>query len=438
MKKGNAGVIVVGGGLAGLTAAVSLARRGVRVRVLEKAPALGGRARTREQDGFHFNLGPHALYRGGPGMAVLKALGIRVTGRVPPASGGYAFAAGRLHTLPVGMASLITTGLLDLRDKAAFARLMARLPRLDAASPRLAHTTVAQWLDELRVRPRVRSVIEALVRVTTYGPDFDRLSAGAALAQIQNALRAGVLYLDGGWQSLVDGLTEAARAAGATILSGAGVAAVERSGAVTAVRLADGTRHAADAVILAMGPAEAAALVEGSERTWLGDWAREAQPVFLASLDLALARLPRPRALFALGIDRPLYLSVHSATAQLAPAGGALVHASMYLGSSAEPAAAPVVQREIEALVDIVQPGWREAVVHSRFLPRLLVTHDLPAAAGGGLGGRPGPAVPDVPGLFVAGDWVGGAGLLADASLASAQAAAEAVMAVVRPAVHAA
>jgi len=263
------------------------------------------------------------------------------------------------------------------------------------------------------------------------------LSAGVAVQQLQQAVRAGVLYLDGGWQSLVRALGEAAREAGAVVTTEADVAAVETSGTVTGVRLADGTRVAAEAVIVAMGPAEAQALVEGGDRTWLGEWAREARPVFAASLDLALSRLPRPRGLFALGIDRPLYFSVHSATAALAPAGAAVVHAAMYLGAS--PAGEPeLVKRELEALVDLVQPGWRDAIVQARFLPHLRVAHDLPAASHGGFAGRPGPAVPDIPGLFVAGDWVGGQGLLADASLASAQAAADAVIATVRPAVYAA
>lgn len=86
MKRETAGVMVVGGGLAGLTAGLCLARRGVHVTLFEKAAALGGRARTHERDGFHFNLGPHALYRGGAGMAVLGDLQIRVEGRTPPST----------------------------------------------------------------------------------------------------------------------------------------------------------------------------------------------------------------------------------------------------------------------------------------------------------------------------------------------------------------
>ena len=54
---------VVGGGLAGLTAAATLAQAGRPVTLLEGTGHLGGRARTRRRDGFGLNLGPHAVYQ---------------------------------------------------------------------------------------------------------------------------------------------------------------------------------------------------------------------------------------------------------------------------------------------------------------------------------------------------------------------------------------
>ena len=82
-------VAVVGGGLSGFTAAAFAGREGLAVGVLEKAASPGGRARTRDEGGFLFNLGPHALYRSGEAMAILRELGVRFRGRVPPAGGGY-------------------------------------------------------------------------------------------------------------------------------------------------------------------------------------------------------------------------------------------------------------------------------------------------------------------------------------------------------------
>jgi protoporphyrinogen oxidase len=54
--------LVLGGGPAGLTAALALARRGERVTVLEAEPEVGGIARTVERDGYRFDLGGHRFF----------------------------------------------------------------------------------------------------------------------------------------------------------------------------------------------------------------------------------------------------------------------------------------------------------------------------------------------------------------------------------------
>ncbi|HET6407159.1 MAG TPA: FAD-dependent oxidoreductase, partial [Chthoniobacteraceae bacterium] len=51
-------VAVIGGGLAGLTAAVIAARAGRTVVLLEMGPHFGGRATTQDVDGYEFNQGP--------------------------------------------------------------------------------------------------------------------------------------------------------------------------------------------------------------------------------------------------------------------------------------------------------------------------------------------------------------------------------------------
>jgi phytoene dehydrogenase-like protein len=88
--------------------------------------------------------------------------------------------------------------------------------------------------------------------------------------------------------------------------------------------MADGSAHEADATILAMGPNEAAMLAPHVAS--LQAEAREAMPVKANALDLALKRLPDGAQEFALGIDGPFYVSLHSGSAKLAPEGGAVVH----------------------------------------------------------------------------------------------------------------
>src|SRR5439155_9221482 len=100
-------------------------------------------------------------------------------------------------------------------------------------------------------------------------------------------------------------------------------------------------------------------------------------------LDVALSKLPNPHRLFALGIDRPLYYSVNSAYAQLTPSGGALIHVAKYGG---DPAAEP----ELERLLDDMQPGWRDVVVHRRFLPAMVVSNAIAEPPREGAARQPG------------------------------------------------
>ncbi|GHO77758.1 hypothetical protein KSD_55290 [Ktedonobacter sp. SOSP1-85] len=148
----------------------------------------------------------------------------------------------------------------------------------------------------------------------------------------------------------------------------------------------------------------------------------------MACLDIALRRLPRAENLAALCVDRPLYYAVHSTSAHLAPEGGALIHLMKYLrpGEAAEPEA---TRQELEALMNLVQPGWRDEVVEQSFLPHMTASNAIVQARYGGLPGRPGPAVPGLPNLYVAGDWVGPEGDKAEACFASARSAARLMIA---------
>src|ERR1051326_1157415 len=95
-------VVIVGGGIAGLVAAIRVAKAGVPALVLEKSSSVGGRAATHEKHGFLFNLGPHALYRNGALRQTLDEFGVEIHGALPPTNGGVVFRGGRRLLLPVG------------------------------------------------------------------------------------------------------------------------------------------------------------------------------------------------------------------------------------------------------------------------------------------------------------------------------------------------
>lgn len=425
---GNTRVAVVGGGLSGLAVAAYVSQRpGFSVHVVERAQNLGGRGRTTYRDGYAFNLGPHAIYKAGEAPEVLRELGIPLPGGEPSID-GFALHGGSLHRLPVNSVSLFATSLFGLGAKAEAAAWMARIPRLDSHG--LANKTVSAWFGELALRAEVRSLLEAFLRLSTYANAPDVLSAETALRQLQKAF-ANVLYVDGGWQTLVDGLQKAAERSGATIETGARAAVLAREpDGSYALRLGDDRTIACDAIVLAVPPREVARLLET-----VGSAAprsiTDAVPVRMATLGVGLSRLPRPKHRFALGIDQPTYLSVHSAAAKLAPEGGALVHVGKYLaGDEGDP---NLDRAELEATLDLVQPGWRAAVVHSEYLPRMVVAERLDLADEHGAAGRPEFEMPNLPGVYLSGDWVKGGSWLSDASLGSARAVARAILSRAEP-----
>jgi phytoene dehydrogenase-like protein len=229
--------------------------------------------------------------------------------------------------------------------------------------------------------------MEALIRLSTYTNNPEVLSAGAALAQLQLGLR-GVDYVDGGWISLVEGLEAIAKNNGAEFRLGTRIHAI---------------LDPEDPVLFAGPP----------------DPLHQTTPVYVSTLDLGLDHLPEPGHTFALGIDQPYYFSVHSKFANLAPQGSAMVHVAKY-GTG--------TRSELEVILDRVQKGWRDHVIHARFMPNILVSNAIVSAERGGLAGRTAVDGANRANTYFAGDWVGAEGMLADAAVASGRKAAAMIL----------
>jgi phytoene dehydrogenase-like protein len=405
----DVGVAVVGAGLAGLAAAVSAGRRGVSVAILDvRSP--GGRARSETREGFVLNQGPHAIYRKGAGAAVLERLGVRWTGTPPsPHPCGYREATGELAILPTSAGSLLRTRLVGPGDKLRLGRLLPGLARVDTAA--LASESAASWIASLGLRGGGAELLSTLVRVATYAPDLGRISADAAVGQLQLVAAGNVAYLDGGWQTLVDQLVGAAGGAGVALLPGRRVTRLVEDAGGWRLDTPEGPVRADTVVVAPGGPDAARSLLPGAPSWDLGD------PATAACLELGLRRPPTTRAAF--GLDEPLYLSTHAPAAKLAPEEGALVHVARYGARSSD--------RDREQLRALARRcGVLDGdVVVERFLHAMTVCPALPRP-GAGLPGRPAVDASGADGVLVAGDWVGAEGLLADAALASGEAAGHA------------
>ncbi|PYI54440.1 phytoene desaturase family protein [Paenibacillus flagellatus] len=418
----DAGTVIVGGGLAGLTAAVWLAGAGHRVTVLEKAGRAGGRAATVRKEGVSFNLGPHALYKGGEAYRTYRRLGLLPSGGTPPLC-MLGLWKGAAYPMPVSVGTLLKAKLLSWTGKFELASFLSGLGRLDPSSA--GGASLREWAEGRFRDPMVRHYLYALSRTWTFRSDVSALRAETFLRQARHSVVDGVHYIDGGWQTLVDGLKEAAERAGARVLTGTAAVRIEREdGEARRVRCADGTAFDASAVIAAVPPAAACKLVEGGEpAAALEAWSRQARPVTVAALDIALRRAPEPGRNLAVGLDTPVFFSAQSLGAKMADDGILVATLAKYADASRMDPARD--EADLEAALDVVVPGWRGQVVRRQFLPRLTAMYETRPA------GSPapwiGPEVPGIRGLYVAGDWAGHGEELADAAVASAARAVQAI-----------
>ena len=105
-------ITIVGGGLAGLVAAISVAEKGGTVILEEAGPRLGGRAHTVRGE-RKVNFGPHALYRHGEAEAWLVERKLLPPVTYPSLIGVRLIDHGRLKRLPLSLLPVMRSGSLD-------------------------------------------------------------------------------------------------------------------------------------------------------------------------------------------------------------------------------------------------------------------------------------------------------------------------------------
>ena len=271
-------VVVVGAGLAGLSAALHLAGRGRAVTVVDRAQHPGGRVGRLDIDGYRLDTGPTVLTMPDIIEDAFAAVGESLSNRLElmPLTPAYhaSFADGSaldVHSDCDAMAAEVerfaggqqADGYLKLRDwltrlyHVEFDGFIAANfdSPLSLLTPQLAQLAAIGGFR--RWEPMVRRFIsdERLRRIFT----FQALYAGVAPHRAL-AVYAVIAYMDtvsgiyfprGGMRALPDALAAAATHAGVEFRYGADVSALERSGAqVTAVHTGNGQQIPADAVVL--------------------------------------------------------------------------------------------------------------------------------------------------------------------------------------------
>ncbi len=278
---------VIGGGLAGLAAALDLADAGWEVTLAEARPTLGGAVQTlpeREGDpapppdnGQHVALGCCTAY-----LAFLERIGKSSAVRRERLALPVIAEDGRIARVGAGPLALVRYGHLPFRERLAVARTALRLGKLEPAEH--DGETFGAVLARLGQSDRaIDNFWDVFVRPALNLPTRE-VSAAPALFTVQTALLGAreasdlVLPLEPLGVMHGDAAGEALRAAGGEVLLRARAVALEDDAAV----LTDGSRIGADAFVIALPPAESAALLGepplaallGSPAHWLFDRGR--------------------------------------------------------------------------------------------------------------------------------------------------------------------
>lgn len=363
-------ITIVGGGLAGLIAAIASVEGGASAHLLEAHENLGGRARSTEGP-YKANLGPHVVYKDGPLWDWLSERDILPPHARPPMAGIRLRWDGEIHrTPPLGALPSV----LRLRGREAPVDLDFR-------------TWAAGHTDE-----RTAAMLSAAAGVYTFYHDPGELSAAFVWPRTIRILlqpMPQVRYIRGGWNTLVETLEARARNLGVTIETGHRVSELPASPTIIATELG-----------------QAAELLGDESLHWLSG--------HTLCLDLGLSK-HRGDPFVVSDMDEAGWIGRYSVSDRsMAPDGEDLIQAQMPIrpGESSDQAGL-----RLERLLDAALPDWRE---RERWRRRQVMDARSGALDLPGTTWRDRPAIDRGDGVFLAGDMVAAPGLLGEVSWASA------------------
>jgi hydroxysqualene dehydroxylase len=438
---GGPRIAVLGGGLAGIAAALDCARAGARVTLVEVRPRLGGAAYSFERDGLLIDNGQHVFLRC---CTAYRALLARIGGeqgvflqprlQIPVVSPGGQVTVLRRSGLPAPLhlaRALASYRHLTVAERLRAARAVLALGRLDPDAPELDRQTLGAWLAAHGQDQRTVAALWDLIALPTLNLPasqaslalgafvfqqglLERADAGdigfhrRPLSEIigepaERALRTAGVEVKLGWraervQATGDGF--AVWSSGGPEPAGGDGLGADEQGATGGSEIGEGEALSAAAVIVALPHSRAAALVEPLDP----DTAAGARG--LASSPIVNLHVVYDRHVcdppFAAGVDTPVQYVFDRSDA------GGVGEGRQYLAVSLSGADRELAM-SVDALRERYLPALAELFPRARgaVVERFLATREHAAtfrAVPGTAALRPGPQTA-VPGLVLAGSW---------------------------------
>jgi phytoene dehydrogenase-like protein len=367
---GKPQITIVGGGIAGLVAAIACAEESTKVRLVEAHERLGGRARSTDGP-YKANLGPHAMYNDGAFWRWMRERDILPAYRKARLSGVRLRLGGTLRRTP------------PLGTLPAILRLRGR----EAPVATDFRTWAASHTDD-----ETAALAASAAGVFTFHHDPGELSAAFVwprMARLLLTVPSIVTYPVAGWSTLVAALEKRVHELGVIVDTGTRLEELPATPTILATEL-------------------------DQARELLGDDSLRWQSGRTVCLDLGV-RHRRGDPTIVSDLDESGWIGRYSgANPTIAPEGEELIQAQMPIrpGESVDMAAT-----RLERFLDVSIEDWRERETWRR---RQVMDGRSGALDMPGSSWRERPAVDRGDGVFLAGDMVAAEGMLAEVSWASA------------------
>jgi squalene-associated FAD-dependent desaturase len=415
-------LVVVGGGLAGITAALAAADAGAEVTLLEARPRLGGATFSFQRDGLELDNGQHVYLRCcGAYQSLLERLGVAPLAPLQPRLAVPVLAPGgrmgwlRRGNLPAPLhlaGTLARYPYLDWPARLKVARAALALRRMDPADQRLDQRSFAAWLADQGQGRAATDALWELVGLPTLNARTDQASLQLATMVFKTGLLTARDAADIGYSRVPlsrlhgEPAARALEAAGVRVRLRCHARAIEPGGTADggdAVRLAvrsDDERIEADTVIVAV-PHEAAdwlppeVIGPAGRLEGLG-----ISPIVNLHVvyDRAVTTLP-----FAAGLGTPVqWVFDRTESSGMDPSQGQCLAVSLSAAhDEIELPVAALRERYLPALAELF-PAARDAAVTAFYVTRERTATFQPAPGTAAL--RPG-AETAMHRLFLAGSW---------------------------------
>jgi squalene-associated FAD-dependent desaturase len=379
-------VAVVGGGLAGLTAAIRLADAGCQVTLLEGRPRLGGLTHSFRRGDLDIDNGQHVFLRCCTAYrALLDRLGTtngtHLQSRLDvPVVSGPRSARLRRQSLPAPLhlsRSLATYSVLSHRDRLRAVRGALALRAVDRNDPAVDDVSFGEWLTDHGQTPATVAALWDLVGVAT----MNAHAGDASLAIAATVFQIGLLTVtdagDVGWSLIPlqqlhgDAAASVLATAGAEVRLRARVRGISPDAGGWSVATGD-DRLAVDAVVVATDPGQAEALLPAGALTQPAGWsaALGAAPILNVNVVVDRRVLSEP-FVAAIGSDVQWVFdrTVQSGLSRTMPRGQLLAVSLSAADALVDLPVAVLRQRLMPALTAVL-PALRDAEVVDFFVTR--------------------------------------------------------------------